>query len=331
MIPCGKAAIVLVLFNRPDTTARVFEAIRQARPGRLFVVADGPRADREGDVALCNTARQATEKVNWPCEVARLYSDENLGCRAGVIRGLNWVFEQVEEAIILEDDCVPDPSFFPFCNELLARYRDEPRVGMISGNNVERRAKRLSNSYTFTRHCHIWGWATWRRAWEKYDSYMSGWPVARKSRWLESFITDPIARHYWRSLFDDSHRDGVGSLSSWDIPWIFTCWEHNFLSVIPSHNLVLNCGFGEGATHTRTESKFFQKPVHSIEFPLSHPEMICSDPLADGLVDRTRFYGQTPAQYLFWKLRLPFKVSTVRQFRHRIDQILSCRLFPRWW
>src|SRR5579871_4386735 len=161
--------VALIVFNRPDTTRQVFQEIRRVRPPVLLVVADGPRRDHPEDEQLCRETRAVAEEVDWPCQVLTEYSDVNLGCRHRPASGLDWVFSQVEEAIILEDDCVPHPSFFRFCSELLSRYRDDARIGTIAGTNVQGGRKRGGASYYFSKYPTIWGWASWRRAWALYD------------------------------------------------------------------------------------------------------------------------------------------------------------------
>ncbi|MGC1799486.1 MAG: hypothetical protein WA701_03795, partial [Solirubrobacterales bacterium] len=184
-----RTPVAMLIFNRPETTARVFERVREARPPKLLVVADGPRADRPGEAGRCREARAVVEAVDWPCELMTDYSEVNLGCGKRISSGLDWVFDSVEEAIVLEDDCLPHPSFFRFCEELLKRYRAEERVVHVSGDNFQSagraggavgRLLRLagrswSPSYYFSRYAHVWGWASWRRAWSDYDFEMTAW------------------------------------------------------------------------------------------------------------------------------------------------------------
>src|SRR6266480_8001684 len=179
--------VVFIIFNRPTPTAKVFAAIQAARPPKLFVIADGPRANVASDRDNCAAARVIVDLVDWPCEVAKRFANANLGLRRNVAEGLDWVFAQSERAIILEDDCLPDPSFFPFCEELLERYHDDATVGMICGTNLAPRETATNDaaSYYFSRYCYIWGWATWRRAWRCYDREMTEWPSLGKNGWLD--------------------------------------------------------------------------------------------------------------------------------------------------
>ncbi len=180
-----KTPVVVIIFKRTDTTEKVFEAIRLAKPPKLFVIADGPRADHPGEAEKCEAARAIIERVDWECEVLKNYSDTNLGCAKRVSSGLDWVFSNVEEAIILEDDCVPHLTFFPFCEELLEKYRYDTRIASISGQNVQFGRERTNYSYYFSRYNHCWGWATWRRAWQHFDFDMKLWPEIKKGHLLD--------------------------------------------------------------------------------------------------------------------------------------------------
>lgn len=191
--PCNyklSTAIAFCIFNRPDRTQQVFQAIREAQPSQLLVIADGPRSGHPNDLEDCQITRSIIDQVDWDCEVLTNFSDINLGCRQRISSGLDWVFEQVEEAIILEDDCLPDPSFFPYCQELLERYRDTPEVMMISGNNFQFGHNPVEHSYYFSHYGHVWGWATWRRAWQKYDNSLAQWPQLRNTNWLQKRLSN---------------------------------------------------------------------------------------------------------------------------------------------
>lgn len=239
--------VVLIIFNRPQLTQRVFAEIRRARPQTLLVIADGPRADRAGEKELCRQARAVVEEVDWPCDVRRNYADENLGCGRRIASGLNWVFEQAEEAIVLEDDCVPAPSFFRFCQVLLERYRHDTRVVHIGTNNFLGGLVRTPYSYWFSKYGHISAWATWRRAWQYFDHALSTWPEAQAGGWLRSVYDDEFEERYWTRIFEWMHRERP---NIWGYAWTYACFLHG-LSVYPAVNLVTNVGFGEQATHCR--------------------------------------------------------------------------------
>jgi hypothetical protein len=270
--------VVLILFNRPDVTARVFASIRAARPSQLLLIADGPRNDAER--ALTDAARAAAD-VDWSCDVHRRYADANLGCRANVWQGLDWVFDRCDEAVILEDDCLPDPTFFPYCTELLARYRDDPRVAMISGDNFQSAPPRDDgHGYYFSAIAHVWGWATWRRAWRRwFDVSMKTWPADRESAWLRDLLIEDEVRATYRRAFDAVHE---GKVDTWDAQWQLAVWRSRGLVALPSVNLVSNLGFGESATHTKkADSPDANLPTAAMQFPLRHPPEIRRDAAAD--------------------------------------------------
>lgn len=261
--------VALFVFKRPDTTRRVFDAISKVRPTKLLLVADGPRQDREGEAEACRQVRDIVANVDWPCEVSTNFSESNLGCGERMISGLNWVFSQVEEAIILEDDCLPDLSFFPFCQEMLERYRGDSRIAYISGDNFVQRYTRPGDSYYFSRIGGIWGWATWRAEWLRYDRYLNDWPDIKKLMMLEEIFVEPKAVKFWTHIFDVMYGDKP--IDTWDYQWTYTGFINGSLTIVPSVNLVANIGFGGDATHTFGFDPRSTPPVGSMEFPLKHP------------------------------------------------------------
>lgn len=265
-----KTPVALFLFNRPELTRRVFDAIAAARPRQLFLVADGPRDQTERH--RCDAARAVTECIDWPCEVRRDFADANLGCRRRMAGGIDWVFAQVERAILLEDDCVPDPSFFPFCEQLLDRYALDERVMMISGDNFQFGVSRTDASYYFSKITHVWGWGTWRRAWRHYDVTMRDWPAVRDSPWLEAHLGDRAVAAVFRRIFDNVH---AGRVDTWDSQWTYAVWRQGGLTALPSGNLVTNVGFGADATHTKADQSIYSRlPTVPMRFPLRHPEEV---------------------------------------------------------
>ena len=271
-----QSPVLFLIFNRPQTTAQVFAAIRLARPSKLYVAADGPRSGfgKEGEWAQCQLARQIATAVDWPCEVKTLFREHNLGCKLAVSSAIAWFFQAEEEGIILEDDVLPMPSFFPFCDELLARFRDDSSIGMIAGSNLISRYPQGGASYFAANVPLIWGWATWRRAWQYYDVTMQIWPEWRRNKLLNKiFHGDSIVVRYWT---DALNRVWSGQLNTWDYQWLFTCWSQGMGSIIPAQNLTDNLGYGVGATHTAN-----QKPACLVEsipkdltFPLQHPSQL---------------------------------------------------------
>ncbi|WP_036478222.1 hemolytic protein HlpA [Myxosarcina sp. GI1] len=285
-----KTPVVLLIFNRPDTTEKVFEAVRQAKPPKLLVVADGARSDRPDEAEKCAAARTIIDRVDWDCEVLTDYSNLNLGCKLRVSTGLDWVFSQVEEAIILEDDCVPDPSFFRFCEELLDYYRSDRRIMAISGDNFQFGRRRTKYSYYYSRYNHCWGWATWGRAWEHYDIKMSLWQEIKEGNWLEYILGDTKAVNYWRKIFQLTYDEQI---NSWAYRWTFACWLQNGLTVLPEVNLVSNIGYATEGTHTvNKKDSMANLPRGEISFPLQHPPYIIRHAEADNFT-QSKIFGKT--------------------------------------
>ncbi len=288
-----KTPVVFIIFNRADTARRVFEVIRRARPPRLFVIADGPREERAGEREMCLEARAIIDQVDWDCQVETDFSEVNLGCRRRVTSGLNWVFSKVDDAIILEDDCLPDPSFFGFCEELLERYRDDERVMHIAGTNFQfgnrqSRKRGSSSGYYFSRYNHCWGWATWRRAWSKFDESMRCWPEVRSRGYLTDILTgDEWAVPYWERSFQDVYN---GRIDSWSFVWTLSCWVNNGLTILPHINLISNIGFNLQGAHTiNRRSRFANMKTGSIALPLAPPPVMVRDRIADRYTQKHNF------------------------------------------
>jgi hypothetical protein len=276
-----KTPVALLIFNRPETTARVFEMIRRARPPILLLVADGARLNHPGEVESVATTRSIVEQVDWPCKVLKNYSNTNLGCRRRVSSGLDWVFQTVETAIILEDDCLPHPTFFRFCEELLEKYKDDENIMHISGNNFQFDHKQGQSSYYFSRYAHVWGWASWRRAWRHYDVNMKRWTGAESKDLFLSDFTNPAEKRFWKVKWDGA---SAGRIDTWDFQWVFACLAQKSLSIVPNVNLVSNIGFGLNATHTGNTSNLADIPSVAMTFPLVHPNFFARDIEADEYV-----------------------------------------------
>ncbi len=277
-----KTPVALIIFNRPANTARVLEAISYAKPKQLLVIADGPRPDKPGDAEKCEAARAVIKQVNWDCDVITNFSDTNLGCGLRPATGIRWVFDTVEEAIILEDDCLPHPTFFPYCEELLDRYRDDERVMMIGGVNFMGELKSPLQSYHFSRFGSSWGWASWRRAWKHFDYDMKLWPRVCEAKILEQMFPDPVHCQYWKEKFQhvyDSKADDI-----WDYQWLLACWINSGFRVFPDANLISNIGFGEDATHTFGSGPYSNMQTAGIELPLKHPPFVFHSTETDNLI-----------------------------------------------
>lgn len=268
-----RSPVLLIVFNRPEPTAKVFDAIRAARPPRLYVAADGAREGRAGEAERCAEVRRIATAVDWPCEVRTLLRERNLGCKRAVSGAIDWFFEQEPEGIVLEDDVLPLPSFFPYVEELLERYRDDTRVGLVSGCNLISHRAAEGDSYVFSRHPHIWGWASWRRAWRTFDVTMGEWPAWRHAGLAALAEGSWRLEHYWRYRFDAVH---AGKIDTWDYQWVFALWRSGMLSITPARNLTTNLGFGADATHTTAEVPDFVRESlpRDLDFPLRHPARV---------------------------------------------------------
>ena len=290
--------LLLLAFNRPEPTARMLEVLRQLRPSQLYGACEGPRSDRPGEAERCAQVRELIEaSIDWPCELHKLFQPSNLGCRRGVTAALDWFFDQVEEGIVLEDDILPDLSFFPFCQGLLERYRHDTRIGVIAANNHQRSAPADDSSYRFSIYSHCWGWASWRRAWRCNDPDLAGWPAFRGGGWLQQLGGSAFAKVWggWLEALD------AGRIDTWDMVWQFSCWQQGLLTVIPEVELVENIGFSSEATHTIDEAS----PLGArgaIAFPLRHPAVIQADRQRDADTFR-RLYWRSPWGELRRKLR----------------------------
>ena len=276
-----RTPVAVVVFNRPLLTSRVLSRIAEVRPPELFVIADGPRTDVPSDAENCAAVRALINSIDWCPRVRQIYSDTNLGCRVRLSTGISEVFENTAEAIVIEDDCLPHPTFFKYCDELLARHRHDDHVMSIGGSCFQY-GWPCDTSYFPTRFAHVWGWASWRRAWQLYDVSMSDWPFARND---PSLLDLPTAgyRDYWTRVFDMVYS---GQIDTWDFQWTYAHMRHRGVSIAPSVNLVENLGFGDGATHTARVPPWLRQTSSPMSFPLRHAQSRVADDVRD---DRT-FY-----------------------------------------
>lgn len=243
-----KTPVAFIIFNRPKCTRKVFESIRDARPEKLYLIADAARTHKPGEAEKCAETRRLVEQlIDWPCEVHKNYADNNLGCRERIITGLRWVFDQEEEAIILEDDIVPDPTFFPFCAAMLARYRNNDQVMLVAGFNELNFQPSSGDSCFFSKYTPIWGWATWRRAWALYQPKRLDWEVEKEIIRRNSGTRQEAGR-----MIAQVEQVEAGQLDTWDFHWRAAVLIHGGLTAIPSRNLVRNIGFNSKATHTKS-------------------------------------------------------------------------------
>jgi len=292
--------VAMIVFRRPDVTRRVFAAVAAARPKSLFLIADGPRTDCPEESVLCAEVRKIVTAVDWPCQVETNFAEKNMGLRRRVVSGLNWVFSHVQEAILLEDDCLPDPSFFPFCAELLDRYRDQPQIGFIAGFNPLEGSFPFQFSYYFSQMTHIWGWATWRRAWQHYDGELQSWPAVREAGLLRLLFPDRRAAAYWSKIFEGMYQ-GKGP-DTWDYQWAYTCWMQSWVNIVPRQNLIQNIGFGVDATNTSLSVPGLNLRASSIPFPLRHPPAVTPWP-AHLRETQRRFFSRSIIRRILDRIR----------------------------
>jgi hypothetical protein len=299
-LPAAEIPVLLLLFRRPDTTRRILARLRSLRPSRLVIVADGPRAEVPADKELCRAVRQEALGIDWSCHIERLEAETNLGIAASLERGLEQVFSRHDRVIVLEDDCLPDESFFPYCAELLERYGDKERVMAIAGSNLGIGPGRQEGSYSFSRYQVLWGWATWKRAWKHQDSSMSHWPDCSAAGWLERWLETPQARRYWAYHFRTNHQ----TAENWDYAWTFNCWRRDGLCIHPAVNLVRNLGFRADATHTLSSSSpWARMEACSLTFPLVHPPTIARHAERDLRIEAECFSGPEFLSPLFRSIR----------------------------
>jgi hypothetical protein len=299
--------VAIIAFNRPKHTAQLMEALSRVKPRRLFIIADGPRAHRDGEELLCSEVRDIIAKsINWDSEVFWDALDQNLGCKTRIETGLDWVFANAEKALILEDDCIPSESFFPFCSAMLSQFEHDDRVGAICGTNAVAGMGHTvpgmtDGDYLFSRYFVSFGWATWAQSWKRYDSDIAAWNKLRETRWLQHLLGSPVAAAYWSAVFNSI----LNGVDTWDYPWLFSLWKDGLRCIHPRVNLVSNIGFGPEATHTFQPSPLGRLVARDLEFPLVSPQSMLTNTEYDELMedllyskgmsdlfDRIRRYGK---------------------------------------
>lgn len=277
-----RSPILFIIFNRTDTSLRVLEAIRQARPARLYLAADGPRKDRPGEGTKCEETKAAVLKgIDWDCKLTTLFSQENLGPKVAISSAISWFFEHEEEGIILEHDCLPSASFFYFCDELLEKYRFDTRIWLISGSNLLKGKRWNDSTYYFSQLTNAWGWATWRRSWEQYDPDLTLYNEDDVKQHLKKVFDDPFIIDCWAYLFKATKS---GQIETWDYQMAFAHMFNNCLNIAPNDNLVSNIGFGELAENTTNEDSVFSNiPLAEIT-DIIHPKFMLPEKEADRTV-----------------------------------------------
>ena len=271
--------ILLIAFNRPELTRKVFEKICDIQPKRLYIAIDGPRFNHEQDLEKILKVRDIFKKIDWKCETFFLDRKFNLGCKDAVSGAIDWFFKHENKGIILEDDCVPGIDFFAFCEELLIKYENNNDIYMITGDNFQDGIMRGNGSYYFSKLTHVWGWATWKRAWKKYDVNISFWPDYKNSLEFKNIFRIKLATSYFSSIFEAVYRQKI---DTWDYQWNACVWFNKGLSITPNKNLVTNIGFGPDATHTKDiKEKYKSSRKAQKILPLKHVDKIIRDQKAD--------------------------------------------------
>ena len=321
--------VTFIIFNRPDTTLRVFKEIEKIKPKKLLIIADGPRIEKKGEVELVKKTRSIIDRVDWDCEVLTNFSKKNMGCKNRVSSGLDWVFKQVEESIILEDDCLPNLSFFRFCQELLSRYRDDQRIGIISGVNhlsdLPNYQMRNNDSYIFSKANHIWGWATWRDRWQKtYDVDLKSWPIIKGEGWLKDLCRGKeLEVKQLTEALDQVYKKKT---NAWAAQWTFSCLLHGRLSIIPCTNLICNIGFGKNSTHTHDLSSWLANmPTGTVNFPLIHPLGMIESYEYDLRVKQRLAWRPSYLQNLVTRLKAPNRRKRIKaKIEKSLEKLKTC-------
>lgn len=281
--------ISLHVFNRPEKTKKLFNEIKKIHPQKLFISADGPRDGKPNDLIKCKEVREIFNEIDWDCELHTNFSEINKGAFKCISEGISWVFKYVDRAIILEDDCIPQVSFFTFCQELLDYYENDTRIALISGNNFQLNTNKTKDSYYFSRYIHIWGWATWKRTWDQVDFSMKDWPEYKRINGLKSSFTKKKEIKYWAEIYQEMY--DKKRKPHWDFLLSLSSYMNNTLTILPNINLVSNIGFGPDANITTIKTKFHSLEAKIMTFPLQHPKFISRFIAADEFTEKTRFSG----------------------------------------
>lgn len=272
--------VVMIIFKKLDTTKRVFEKVRAAAPNKLYVISDAPRKYVEGEDEKVQEVRKYIDShIDWDCEVIRDYAEQNMGCGKRIASGLDRVFQNEEQAIILEDDCVPHDTFFRYCQEMLEHYKDDNRVLMIGGNNPVEQLYDTKEDYIFSRVPFMWGWATWKRSWNLYDYKLSTWPQNRKNPLIAQAIPNKRARCFYTTEFEVLHQGKYDDV--WDYQFMYVGIMNNMFGILPSKSHVENVGFVEDATHTYDMPDWINRNVTPVNFPIKYREDVIWDKTFD--------------------------------------------------
>lgn len=315
-----KKAVLFMIFNRPDPTSKVFEAIREAKPPRLYVAADGPRKNVRGEYKKCISTREIIKEVDWDCEVKTLFRDENLGCGLAVSGAINWFFENEEDGIILEDDCLPNQSFFYFCEELLDYYKDNEKIMHIHSNHIGKPYSKYSYYFSSMERC--WGWATWRRAWKLYDYNLEKYSYDLISKKIEEVYFSDLYIDYWKDVLKIMTNDDITKrINTWDYQWSFSILANDGLCICPNVNLVSNIGWGNDSTHCHNEKdKLSNMASYEIK-EIIHPNKIERNLFIDEDSMSKKFHYVLPNT----EYRLNMIISNIRSIVNKLAWYIPIR------
>lgn len=289
--------VVLFIYKRAQNLAAIVAVLRRLKITTIYIVADGPVNPDEVPVVV-STRGELELLIDWPCKVYKNYAKENLGLKERFRTGINWVFRTTDKAIFIEDDCLPDPTFFRFCDELLEKYKDDDRIFSISGNNFQFGKECTRDSYYFSRYPHIWGWATWKRAWDHYDADISDWSERGETSWLLDVTGGLLISKFWKYIFD---RLFSGQINTWDYQLTYASFKNNGLNIIPGQNLVTNVGYGQDSTNIKKRNKTIGVPAVPMHFPMVHPANFAANNIADQRINNLVFLNPIGKVSLFIK------------------------------
>ena len=297
-----KTPILIIAWKRPKKTEELINKIKQINPDNLYIACDGPKNKNSLEDNKVNKTKElllgSFEEIR---QKKYFFSDNNQGCKIGVSNAINWFFENEKEGIILEDDCIPNLEFFSFCQEMLETYRHDERIWSITGHNQQNKIQRGSGTYYFSKYPRSWGWATWRRSWEKYDRDIKDWPNIKSKGILKNQLNNQREINFWEKILDNIYH--YSSPNTWDYQWTLTSFLNSGLTIVPNKNLIKNIGFDEEATHTffgeqNNFVKTYQEKNNSI-FPTIHPDYFVINKEADEIVDILEYSGGNKLSKIF--------------------------------
>ena len=295
-----KTPVAVIIFNRPDKTKLLYKNLNIYKPDTLFIISDGPRKNILNDKEKVKKTREVFKNISWKCKVLTNYSEKNLGTRDRIVSGINWVFQKVEEAIILEDDCIPSKEFFPFMEQMLNKYRANLKIGSVCGSNHFNFKQKNKESYFFSKYQNCWGWATWKNRWQKFDNNLKTLDRAKKNKLLKLYLGSYRAYLYWHWILDKVKNKKI---DSWAYIWAYTGFIKKYFHIIPKKSLIKNVGYDSSATHTKKlKDKLKVSSNFKFRFPLIHPSKITVNNYYDQCCE-DKIYSKSLKSRLSWVLK----------------------------